>query len=170
MDEKVKKILIALTVLVSLSFLALPVFASNPAVITATVSPVLISVTVDRGLIDYGVVSLGDAKESGLIVATNNGTVVEDFDIKGAIAQSGASQWSLVTGVPGENQFRHSFAIREGGSFGALTPLTSGNENFKDNIASSGVVDFKLKLEMPSSITGVYDQYTTSVTVTATMH
>lgn len=163
------RILIVLSISISVLAVALvlPVSAEQFGRVTATVTPKLISIVVSPSTLDYGALSLGNVATSDVIVATNNGNVAEDFIISGSAATAGGDSWSLSTVSPGENVYRHLFDFDPYDSF---TPLENDNVPFDSNITASDSRNFKLRIEMPTLITGSYEQYETVVTISASEH
>lgn len=158
-------------VVVIVMLLTIPVVAQSTAQVTATVTPMLVAVSVDTGAVDYGVVDLNStASPTGdpTIQATNDGNVNEDFDILGADAVAtvgGETDWTLAS-APGPNTYSHRFATGAFSSYGNLdkganyVPMAAG-------VASAGSEGFKLQIDTPSLSTGM-GQRTTTVTVRAT--
>ena len=158
-----------------------PVWAADPAEsqkIRATVTPKLISVELSEASISYGTLVLGTSDQSPegdpVITATNNGTVEEDFSIKGSNALlqgEGAHTWTLEDS-PGDSDYTHEFGI--GSSPSSYGPLdTSGKTLAEDLDPKTGSEDFKLRISLPTSMQGGaddYGEYELFVTITATEH
>lgn len=162
-----KKFLFILAVSIFVALFSLPALAEQFERVTATVTPKLISIVVLPTAVDYGALSLGDSATSGVVAATNNGNVAEDFVISGSAATAGGDSWSLSTESPGEDRYRHLFDLDPYDSF---TPLGNDNVPFDSNVTASDFRNFKLRIEMPTLITGSYEQYATTVTISASEH
>jgi hypothetical protein len=172
MKEKMKKRILALIVVLALVGALVPaiLFAAEDTV-TCTVSAYLVSVTVSDGDVAYGALEVGTSKSTlvaGLNdqqTATNDGTVTEDFSIKSSDAtRGGGTNWTLVTGTPGFNEFKHEFSTDS--SFPG-TALTNSYTSLATSVATSGSEDFDLQITMPGS-TDDYLEHTITVTVLAT--
>jgi hypothetical protein len=136
----------------------------------------LISITVSDASVAYGVLDVNTSKEttSGELndtqVATNNGSVAEDFNIKG----QDSADWTLA-GSAGNEQYVHSFCTAGGGSpdpcdaVPTWTASTTSYQTLASNIATSGTKRFDLKVTMPTATTATADQ-TVSVIVQAVAH
>ncbi len=164
----VKKLIAGVALMLVVGMILSPaVFAAGEATVTCTVTPELISVTVNPTGVDYGILGNSANATSGVITATNNGNVAEDFDIRGANATSGTDTWTLAGSV-GADQYMHEFGL--GSSPSTFTALATSGQDLANNIAASvGTQDFKLKIWTPSSSTGS-GQYNTDVTVLAVKH
>lgn len=152
-------------VLVLVGALAVPAYASHTgeSTVTATVTPGVVSVSVSPTSVDYGTVVLGatDAVPTPpTFDATNNGTVLEDFDIRGA----NTTDWTLVSTAPGTDQYRHEASPD---AFTTTLVLTTSNQPLAGNVAASGVVTVSLRLDAPSD-SSVTTQQSAQVTVVAT--
>jgi hypothetical protein len=162
--------------------LTLPALADGT--VTATVTPLVVSVTVDTPTFDYGTMPLSAAdntrskKESSVITATNNGSGPEDFALKGSDATPAVgteATWTLSCtsgGTVDNNQFVHRYSTGNPPDFvGGSAPLCSGSaQNIATNVAATtGSSSFGLQMNMPTGTTG-YSQRSTTVTVVATAH
>jgi hypothetical protein len=172
MKEKMNKRILALVGVVALLSLLLPaaIFAAEDTV-TCTVSAFLVSVTVTDGDVAYGALEVGTSESTldltDTQTATNDGTVAEDFSIKSSDAtRGGGTTWDLVTGTPGNNEFKHEFSTT--GSFPG-TSMTTSYTSLATNVATSGSQTFDLQITMPGS-TDDYLEHTITVTVLATQH
>jgi len=177
----VNKPLIILVVVVSLFSLTLPVFASDSAEVTATVTPEQISVALYTGSpasVNYGTVPYRAVDRPPLtdpfIELVNNGTVRENFNVKGddATASGEGSTWTLGSS-PGNDVYVHKFGRGSSPSeFFALTKVAADNLiHGAAGVAVNSREGFKLRLSMPISASNqTDDQYTTTVTVVATAY
>jgi len=147
------------------------------AQVSATVTLQSISVTIAEGYptaMDYGVMAPGtEAMPATYTPGTysylrveNQGSVAEDFLIKGADATCGAGTWTLAA-TPGADQYSHLYGI--GQSPVSYTPLSTDASILGSNVAVGGTVDFNLKIKTPTSST-VYGEYSTTVTILAVAH
>jgi hypothetical protein len=145
--------------------------------VSATVTLQSISVTIASGYptsMDYGVMAPGtEAIPASYTPGTysylrveNQGSVAEDFLIKGADASCGAGTWTLAA-TPGVNLYSHLYGT--GQSPVGYSPLSTAASILGSNVAVGGTVDFKLKIQTPTSST-VYGQYSTTVSILAVAH
>jgi len=169
-----KKIIVGISVFALLAF-AFPVGADDTAVVSATVTPQNISVSVSPTSVDYGTLPLSTTDlnrsmaESVVITASNNGNVTEDFNIRG----SNSTDWTLssspdATGTVGTDQFAHRFDA--GSTFVNAEAAALDSVTYKSlsvDIVQSGNQDFVLQMNMPTS-SSVTTQQSTDVTVQAT--
>ena len=149
---------------------------ASTAEVSCTVTPGVVSVSVDPTSVAYGVMPLSDTKSSDEITATN-GTVPADLNIMGADATaSGQPNWAIST-APGLDAYTHAYSTKTGGypsSGDTLTndpttgwdDLTSGYLDLAEDVAGSGTQKFKLDMRTPTATTGA-GQYSTTVTVQA---
>jgi len=170
MKEKMKKRILALVGVAALVGLLLPtvVFSAEDTV-TCTVSAYLVSVTVTDGDVIYGALEVGTSKSTldltDTQTATNDGTVTEDFDIKSTDAtRGGGTTWTLVTGTPGNNEFKHEFSTDSGSSW---TAMTTSYASLATSVGTSSSEEFDLQITMPGS-TDDYAEHSITVTVLAT--
>ena len=131
--------------------------------VTATVTPRLISVSVDPTSVDYGVMGTSEDQVSPTITVTNDGNDVEDITITG----SDSTNWTLSDTVGSETFVHKAYAGTPwpGGDTGAVT-LTTSPQTFIEDMATTSQ-DCLLKIYTPSSTT-VTAQQSTTVTLTAT--
>lgn len=150
---------------------AVGVGSADTANVGATVTPKLVSVTVDVASVAYGIVPLStvDAVPSpdSVITPTNDGTATVSLGIKGA----DSTTWALSSTAVGANTFMHKFGLWDAGTstLSALTALDSTAYATLDTSVDPGTAgeDFKLRLSTPDSTT-VYAEEATTVTVLAT--
>jgi len=148
----------------------LPISAAQEAVVTATVSTEVVSVSVNPTSADYGTLPVGtvDAPPDGNpdFTVTNIGTVNEDFNLRGAEAVNGGNSWNLAA-TPGAEQYVHKYD--PAGSPDTYTPLTlnAAESSLATDKAPTTAINFKLQLSMPTSFSGLQGQYDTTVTVVA---
>lgn len=167
-----KKILLLVIILTVGLILVIPISAAETGIVTATVTPKVISVTVSPTAISYGTVQLGQNDVSPtpdtVIVVTNNGTVNEKLDIKGANASTlvgGTTyNWTLSSSSTGENQFMHKRALSP---YETWVALSTSYTQFIASESPAGGRSLKFKISMPTTITGEAGQYSTTITILA---
>ena len=135
--------------------------------IVITYSPIIISVTVTDGVVSYGTLPAGgssDTTSSGLNdlqTATNDGTVTQNFNIKG----QNSGNWTLAASA-GSEQYVHQFSTNAGSNW---TALTTSYQTLGTSIAASGTKTFDLKVTVPTS-TSSYTQQSIDVMVQAVQY
>ena len=138
---------------------------SPESTVSATVTPAVLSVTVDPTSVDYGTVELDTADnvpDPPTFLATNNGGITENIEIRGAnTTPSGA--WALVSGVPATDQYRHE-ASRD--AFTTPIILTTLNQTLDTGVLVNGTVTVSLRLDAPTASSTAATQ-TAPVTVVA---
>lgn len=155
------------------------VFAASTGTVAATVTPQNISVAVTDGSVAYGTLSLSstaDTTAGGVNdtqTATNDGNVVEDFNIKSSDA-SGGTTWTLSATI-GADQYKHSFCTTGTGTpdpcdtSPTWTAMSTSYSALASTISASGTKKFDLKIDTPSS-TSDFVQKSITVTVQAVIH
>jgi len=137
------------------------------ACLRARVSEGVVSVTVTPASIAYGTVALGASQNTTLgqqLTVTNNGGVTAGFSIKSSNAtRDGGTTWTLVTGTPGLDEFKHEFSTD--GSFPG-TALTSTYQSLATGIASGANQTFDLQITMPGTTTD-HLEHTIIITILA---
>lgn len=157
---------------------ALPALATTTGEVTATVTPGVISVSVDTSAIGYGTVNIPsvDLVPTGdtIIGATNDGGIPEDFTIKGANATGGTVLWTIVTTSPGgaaSYDYNHKFidcgGVSDCTGAAAANTMDTTNEALATGVAVNDIEYFKLRLSTPTETGGDLTEHSTSVTVTA---
>lgn len=146
--------------------------ADPEKIITATISPTLVSLTIDISTVDYGAVPLGTIDRAPLsdpkVSVIHNGNVNEDFKIRGSNAVSNIT-WTLAV-TPGSNQYVHKYGMAIPPAIpDSFTPMTVSNGDFATDLAPSESRNLKLRISTPTS-TSSYSQLTTSVYLTALQH
>lgn len=153
--------------------------AASTGTVAATVTPQNISVSVSDGSVAYGTLDLNATKDttsSGVDdtqVATNDGNVAEDFNIRSTDALGGTT-WTLA-GAAGADQYTHAVCTSGSGTpdpcdtSATWTNMTTNYTSLATNISSSGTNKFDLKLGTPTSSSD-YVQKTITVTVQAVIH
>jgi len=160
---------------VSLLVLTVPAFAGNPAVIDVTVSTELISLSVTPTSVDYGTLGLGvESDLSDELQISNNGTVNEDFRIKGANAStppgcSGGecSNWRLWSSNVADSDYIHKWVVPPYGD-GNKFVMTLDYQAAFSGVIPSNSEHMKLQLTTPQRSAGM-GTYETTVTVQATV-
>lgn len=148
-------------------FIPFIVHADSNATVSATVTPELISVLVNYSQVDYGILAIGQVEKilpGNPINVKNNGTVNENFSVQGSDATAGSNTWALDT-AQGQDKFVHEFQNTANTSWYKLSKTTG--TSLAGNLSPNGSVDMKLRISMPTSITGAYTQYSTVVSILA---
>lgn len=148
-------------------FIPAIVSAGSSATVSATVTPELISVLINYSQVDYGVVAIGQAEKvlpGNPINVKNNGTVNENFSVQGSDATAGSDIWALDI-AQDQNKFVHEFQNTANTNWYKLSKTTG--TSLAGNLSPNGSVDMKLRISMPTSITGAYTQYSTVVSILA---
>jgi hypothetical protein len=144
--------------------LALPAGADDETV-NATVSLKVISLSVSTNSLSYGALAVGDTDkvpDPVKVTVTNNGSVVEDFKIKGGSSTPG--NWTLTSDAPGPDTYRHKFNLSSTGTF---TPLGTNSAVLQNDIvATTGAIDVFFMLDMPSTSSSPAQQ-TLPIVITA---
>ncbi len=153
-----------------------PVVAETSAVVDATIIPKVISVKIPGtcpSSVNYTSVPLGatsrDPDGVPTLCAENNGSGKEDFEIRGADANSvGGNKWTLESSA-GVNQYVHKYAVVEGGTVGTFTPLTKNqaDNEWANDVPVGEQRQFRLRMDTPTESSS-YEERTTTVTVIAT--
>ena len=166
-----RKIGLAVVMAIVAALAALPVYATHgdPATVAATVTPGLVSVTLDTTIIAYGTLSLGTTDNEPIdtsddngdqtqicgstaqaITATNNGNVTGNISIRGD--DSTGAEWLLKsTFTDGEDEYIHRVSTDP--TTCTFNALTTGNLEIGSSIAAEGTQDFFLNLDMPTDVT-----------------
>jgi hypothetical protein len=152
------------------------VITATRIIVNVSMADPVVSVSVSDGNISYGVVGTGSSKDttsSGLNdtqVATNDGTVAEDLNVKG----QDSANWTLA-GSSGANQYKHEFCTSGSGSpdpcdaSPTWTALTTSYQALATTLATSGAKKFDLKLSTPTSTTSSMQQ-SVDITIQAVQH
>ena len=144
----------------------------HEASVAATVTVQNISVSVGDGVVAYGALPVStseDTTSGGLNdtqIATNNGNVTEDLEIKGI----DSANWTLVASIGVADEYVHKFCKVDTGDCDGTptwTALTTSYQTLKTGVAALGTYDFDLEITTPSSSTN-YTQQSVNVTVLAT--
>lgn len=153
--------------------------AASTGTVAATITPQKISVAVADGSVAYGILDLSTSKDTTSAgvndtqIATNDGNVAEDFNIKSSDA-TGGSGWTLA-GTAGADQFKHSFCTAGSGSpdpcdaTPTWTAMTTSYASLSTNVATSGTKSFDLKIDTPTT-TSDYLEKSITVTIQAVIH
>ena len=165
-----KRRIFALVGVVALVGLLLPaaIFAVEDTV-ECTVTAALVSVTVSDGDVAYGTLALGASKKASALgdtqTVTNNGTVIANLYIRSSDAtRDGGTTWTLWTGTPGHNEFRHRWDTGDETWSAMLNSyLAMGGDIWPGNSVS-----LDLQIDMPSS-TDDYLEHSITVTVLASL-
>lgn len=140
--------------------------------VEVTYTTAIVSVSVSDGVVTYGFMPANTSKSTlpgelnDMQTATNNGDVIENFNIKG----QDSANWELAD-TNGSDQYIHMFCNdTDNNCSSPPTNYTALNEDsyttLDTNIAVSGTVDFQLRLTTPNPST-VFTQQQVNVTVQA---
>jgi hypothetical protein len=131
----------------------------------------VISITLDRESFNYGAMTSNTSSSTlGLwggvgITATNDGNVIEDFDIYGA----NTADWTL-SGTAGPDIYVHQFCNDTDNACDAppvgYTALTTSPQTLKTGIGSGGTVVFQLLITTPNE-SSVFNEQSAVVTIQA---
>lgn len=144
--------------------------------IDITYTPPVISVAISTGSVTYGTLAASSSKDTtsadlnNTQVATNDGNVAEDFNIKG----QSSTGWTL-SGSAGSEQYAHFYCTSGSGSpdpcdaSPTWTALTTSYQSMASSIAVSGNKRFDLKINTPT-VTSATSQQSVDVTVQAVAH
>lgn len=127
----------------------------------------IVSVSVSNGVVSYGFIAPGSSKNTtsadlnNTQTVTNNGTLAEDFNIKG----QNSANWTL-SGSAGTNIYVHEFSTNSGSLW---TALTTSYQTLGSNIASSGTANLDLRLTVPTSSSSL-SQQSVSIIIQAVAH
>src|SRR6266545_4702610 len=116
--------------------LTLTAFADDNQTVSATVTPLLISVSVSPPSVNYGIKAFnltGLEPSPATFNVSNTGSVAETFQIKGAASSGG---WTLGAAA-GTDTYVHRFRL----STGTFAPLTTSNQLLASNVPAASNVD-----------------------------
>lgn len=180
--------ILALVIGVALLALAVPAAVfSVESTVSCTVSAYLVSLSVDDGSVDYGVVALYQNRNTALYdipenmdgmdppqtqTITNTGTVLEDIRVKTSNAV-GTANWTLGW-TTGEDIFQHEYHLDTsqytgGEAVGWLPFLAADSYELSwagIDVPPGGVRYLDLRIGMPASVTD-YGIHNITVTVEA---
>ncbi len=131
------------------------------SIVSATVTPAVLSVSVTPDSVDYDVVEMNSTDNLPTPIsftATNNGSITEDIEIRGA----STGDWTLAA-TAGTDQYVHKASPD---AFSTTITLTTSNQSLAAGVTTSGTVTVSLKLDAPTSSTTAATQ-TAPVTVIA---
>jgi hypothetical protein len=132
-----------------------------------SITQVVVSISISDKTVDYGFLGGSATKDtidpSQTQIITNNGSGAEDFDIKGQNASGGGCTWDLITGVPGQDEYKQEFSTNAGGNW---TAITTNYGAMSTGIAKDGTVNLDLKITMPS-ISTCFQGQSVDVTIQA---
>ena len=142
--------------------------------VVATVTPLIISLSVTSGSVNYGVLDVDETNNTFNGAATtdtqtieNTGTVSIDVLIKSSDAVGSTINWDLEA-TKGADQYVHSYDINASVPAFTVFPVDNTNTSSVVTLANNGnTATMDLKIDMPSSISDV-TVHTITVTVVAT--
>ena len=146
-------------------FLSFPFLPGRRTVFRCRSAPPLVSVIISPASVDFGTLALGqESQHPDSISVTNNGSVVEDVDIKGSNATYGGNTWTLSDEDNGGDQYM--LKISKDG-FANITNLSSVYKDYTASLTVSTTQDFRVRILMPTT-TSAYGAYTANIYVLAT--
>lgn len=154
--------LIAVVALVGAA-LAVPAFGDTEGTVTATVTAGVVAISNSTSTVAYGIVDLGSADNiptPATFTATNDGNVDADFGIKGAAT----ANWALVTGTPGDEEYRHEASPD---AFSSTIILTTDFQSLDSAVTPTSSTTVSLRLDAPAS-TAVDTEQSAQVIILAT--
>ena len=166
-----RKILLSVSSAIVLLLGVTPVFSAGEENVQVLVSTELISVSLDIDTINFGALPLNTESPSSVqIMARNNGTVVEDFGIKGTTAScnncSSSNNWALSSTNDSTDKYIMKYSTD---NWTTPITMTTNYVGFASNMSINGDSGFKFKLTTPQAST-VMGNYDTNVWVLATKH
>ncbi len=134
-----------------------------------------ISVSISDGSVSYGIMPANTSKSTlsgelnDMQTATNDGNVIENFNIKGMDASGGGCTWTLAS-TNGSDQYVHQFCNDTDLDCSSpptnYTALTTTYQTLDTGIPVSGTVDIQLRLTTPNP-SSCFGQQSVDVTVQA---
>ena len=159
------KILAAMLLVCGIAATTTHAYAQESQTISATVSPLSVSLTVNPGTIDYGTMAFETSRKSTdpeaggvTFTATNTGNAAESFLVHGDNATGDGFTWTLTDAigcgpVTARDKFRHSVTLVGSTSSLFLLPVTE--YALATGVpALTGTVQFKSEFYMPCSGSG----------------
>lgn len=166
---RVRILLLALIAILTAFTFVQVTYAATTATVAATVTVENISVSVADGTIDYGVLAVNSSAGTNgtdTQVATNNGNVAEDFNVRG----TDSANWTLDTANSTTDHYIHRFCASSCASPPtSYTALTTSYAALASNVAASGTQNLDLYITTPQTST-VFTQQSVDVTVQAVIH
>ena len=165
MGQMKRKILVVLGLVAFLGVgLTTYATAADEGTVNATVTASIIAITLDETDAAYGVVtvgSTGNVPSPSSFIATNAGTVNEDFNIKGA----NTANWTLVGTAPGTDEYQHRVSMD---AFSSEQDLTDTFVTLvgATGVTPSGTETISMVLDAPSS-TAITAEQTAPIVVQA---
>jgi len=127
----------------------------------------IISISISDGSVNYGVITASGTKNtitlSDTQIVTNDGNVTENFNIKGYNASGGGCTWSLVSGIPGNDQYKQEFSTNSGSSW---TYLETDYKSLATGITSTNNINLDLQITMPSQ-SSCFGEQSVNITIQA---
>ena len=170
-----RKFLAGLGILSLVLALAAPVWAAEDVVV-ATVTPQVVAVTVEDGVVDYGILDFSESSHTNT-AASPAGTALEtqtidrsisnvdiDITLSSSDATGDSGTWNLVSATPVADEFRHEYDINA-----TATPVWAdfpANHSYAATVTltesdTSATLDLQFAMPLSSTDTSVH-----SVTVT----
>jgi len=139
-----KLLLVSLISALAAAFI-LPVSAGPEESLQIQVSTPLVSISLTPDSISFGTVSLGQEKEASVFpVATNNGSVTIDLDMKGTNAARADNTWALSDVGSGMNQYMLRISKDSDWTTGVIN-LSTAYKDFQDSLSTTAGQGFNIK-------------------------
>jgi hypothetical protein len=176
----IKMIVATLLALVLGAPFVLGAYAQETTTVSATVSALAVSLTMNPGSVNYGTLAFETSRKSTepeagnvTFTATNTGNASESFLVHGAAATGDAFSWALEAGALGcgpvssRNKYRHS--VKVVGASSAVFLQGTDDALASGVAATTGTVQFTTELYMPCAGSGGSGKVaSTAITVVAT--
>jgi len=164
-----KKILLVSLISAFAVIFVLPVFAGSDDSLQIQVSTPLVSVSLSEDTVNFGTVALGQEKETSVYpVATNDGAVKIDLDMKGTNATHGTHSWALDDVNNGDDRYMLMISRDSDWTTGVLNLNTGYQDFYNDPPLDVGSgQSFNVKILMPTT-TSAYGEYMANIYVLAT--
>jgi len=144
-----------------------PASADESVTVKATIQSELVSLSVDKTTIDYGLVNYSSDENNpsfgvlpDVLNVTNNGNVAADIMVKGSNAVERGDNnkiWTLTAGPVAQNQFRHAVA-QDGVNYVNL--ISNNYATLQPNVPASSLVsglDMRFSAPLMGSNAGTFD-------------
>ena len=163
-----KHLTLALAILFALALVS-PAFGAPEESVEVRVTPTLVSVSLSLSSVDLGTVALGQEEEASQVpVATNNGSVVIDLDMKGTDATcAGSNVWTLSNSGNGSDTFMLKISKDSDWEHGVINLSSTAYTDFLEGLSRGAGQGFHVQITMPTS-TGDYSEHTARIYVLAT--
>lgn len=175
--SKKSSLLILVAAVLTAGFVAKSALAASTAPVTAKVTAENISVSLDKSDVNFGTVAASSTKDTTTagvndsITATNNGNVLEDFNIQAANSTSTGAGWTLAgTAGPETYTLKYCTVTCDTSPSWTSVGISPSYQKFADSVAAtSGTQTFDMQVGTPTTTSDFYEQ-SISVTVQAVLH